>query len=179
MAIYTRTGDDGTTALFGGRRVPKCDELVDVYGSIDEVNSLIGALLNAVTDPKLQTQLKLYQADLFTIGSTLAGWKSDLAFLDGRIKDMEKQIDGYEKELAPLNNFILPGGTIAAAIAHVVRSVTRRTERQAVALAKNQSVPPEIIRYLNRLSDWFFVLARHLNRQQGIAETVWSGQKGK
>ncbi len=203
MAIYTRTGDDGTTALFGGKRVLKCEELVDVYGSIDELNSWIGLVGSKVESPwpgrqgrrKSKVFLEKIQSDLFMIGSTLAGWparnasasvaggKGNLADIGNRVGKMEKQIDAWEKELPELTNFILPGGSADAARVHLARSVCRRVERQAVALFSRQpsaiSYQQEnkdiMLKYLNRLSDLLFTLARIINKDANVEEIVWSG----
>ena len=168
MPIYTRTGDDGTTSLFGGKRVLKCEELVDVYGSIDEFNSWMG-LINA----QLKIPLSDIQSDLLTIGSRLAGGKLSLQFLVSRITDMEKDIDRMDAKLPKLTNFILPGGSELASQIHITRSICRRVERQTVALSKKQQVDPVIIKYLNRLSDLLFTLARFINKQGNIKEVVW------
>ena len=168
MPIYTRTGDDGTTSLFGGKRVLKCEELVDVYGSIDELNSWMG-LINA----QLKIPLSDIQSDLLTIGSTLAGGKLNLQFLASRITDMEKDIDRMDTKLPELTNFIFPGGSELASQIHITRSICRRVERQTVALSKKQQVDPVIIKYLNRLSDLLFTLARFINKQGNIKEVVW------
>jgi cob(I)alamin adenosyltransferase len=158
MSIYTRTGDDGTTSLYGGKRVSKSDPRVDLYGSIDELSSWIGS----INDSRL-TEI---QQDLFTIGSILAGWHGDLNTIEPRMKEMEAWIDEMDKKLPKLTNFILPNG-----LAHIARSVCRRAEREAV----KHKVDPIIIKYLNRLSDLLFTLARFINRQGKIKETVWSG----
>ena len=175
MPIYTRTGDTGTTALFGGKRVLKCEELVDVYGSIDEVNSWVGYIAAELTTPDVQQFLETIQSDLFTIGSTLAGWKGDLSPLESRIKEMEKRIDLMEKDLSVLRNFILPGGSPLGAHIHIARAICRRVERQTVALMQKQEVDPMIIKYLNRLSDLFFMFARFINSKAGKKEVLWSG----
>lgn len=200
MSIYTRTGDDGTTALFGGKRVLKCEELVDVYGSIDELNCWIGLVNSRLRTQDLGHKSKdsrffqSIQEDLFTIGSTMAGWpsyakategkKSKLEKLEERVLEMEKQIDEWEKELPQLNNFILPGGSESATYVHIARAICRRVERQAVALkvekvqevrkVRNEDMNM-IIQYLNRLSDLLFTLARIINRQENVEEVVWSG----
>jgi cob(I)alamin adenosyltransferase len=174
MSIYTKTGDKGETSLFGGKRVLKCEELVDVYGSIDELNSWVGLIISRFNTPDVQQFLELIQNDLFIIGSTLAGWKGDKADLKKRVSEMEARIDTMEKGLPTLNNFIFPGGTELAATLHIVRSVCRRTERQAVALSKHENVDPNIIIYLNRLSDLFFTLARFINTTAGVTEKKWS-----
>jgi cob(I)alamin adenosyltransferase len=186
MSIYTRTGDNGTTSLFGGKRVLKCEELVDVYGSIDELNSWVGLILTEITKDHLKKLFSEIQSDLFTIGGHLAGGKTDLSVLTTRVTQMEVEIDTLEKELPVLNNFILPGGTVTGSRLHIIRSITRRVERQAVALSQKpaspkmasrggQHVEKEIITYLNRLSDLFFVLARYINSQAHVGEVVWTG----
>jgi cob(I)alamin adenosyltransferase len=187
MSVYTRTGDDGTTALFGGKRVLKCEELVDVYGSIDEVNSWIGVLLTTAKRENEKLLLVSIQHDLFLIGSTLAGWKGDTTSLTKRISEMEKHIDDIERMLPSLHHFILPGGSPKAAYMHVVRSIVRRVERQTVALfSKNQDITKQqkdnqriIISYLNRLSDLLFTVARGINKTVGVTETVWIGTPTK
>jgi len=175
MSIYTRSGDDGTTSLFGGKRVLKCEELVDVYGSVDELNSWVG-LINAkcqMPNAKLFFSLKPFQSDLLTIGGTFAGGKLNLKPLESRIKEMERAIDVMDNQLPKLSNFILPGGSELGANIHIARSVCRRVERQTVALSKKQHVDLIIIKYLNRLSDLFFVLARFINKQAKVKETIW------
>lgn len=179
MAIYTRTGDTGTTALFGGKRVLKSEGLVDVYGSIDELNSWMGYLAGKFSVPDVQQFLYAIQSDLFTIGSVLAGWKKDLSYLEKRIENMEARMDLMEKELPPIHNFILPGGNSIGAHAHIARSICRRVERQAVALSQTQVVDPVVLKYLNRLSDLLFMLARFINKQAGVKEVVWSGSPGE
>lgn len=175
MPIYTRTGDTGTTALFGGKRVLKCNELVDVYGSIDELNSWIGLVAAQIDSTEVQEFLSAIQSDLFTIGSHLAGWKADLSRLSSRVSAMEKQIDTMEETLPKLVNFILPGGSQLGATVHLARGVCRRVERQAVALHQKEPVDAKIITYLNRLSDLLFMLARFINKEQGVAEVIWQG----
>jgi cob(I)alamin adenosyltransferase len=175
MPIYTRTGDAGSTSLFGGKRVLKCEELVDVYGSIDELNSWVGRVSSEMDAVDVQTFLAAIQSDLFTIGSHLAGWKTDLSGLSKRVKEMEARIDLLEKTLPELRNFILPGGTPLASEMHLARAVCRRVERQTVALGQKQLVDPRILTYLNRLSDLLFMLARFVNTEEGVVETVWSG----
>ncbi len=175
MAIYTRTGDTGTTSLFGGKRVLKCEELVDAYGSIDELNSWVGLISSQFTVHSSQKFLKSIQSDLFTIGSTLAGWNGDLTILDLRVKEMQKQINEMEEKLPALKNFILPGGSADGARIHLARSICRRVERQVVALSQKQKVDPRIIKYLNRLSDLFFMLARFINKKGNAKEVIWKG----
>lgn len=188
MPIYTRTGDDGTTALFGGKRVLKCEELVDVYGSIDELNSWVGLVATQITDDDTKNFLQDIQADLFVIGSMLAGWKAGGAEnLTVCAEDMEVRIDAMEEALPKLTNFILPGGTVPASYVHLARSIARRVERQIVQLRETHSKTNEpwehlttfewssIIQYINRLSDLLFVLARFINKDASVPELVWSG----
>ncbi|MBI5614028.1 cob(I)yrinic acid a,c-diamide adenosyltransferase [Candidatus Gottesmanbacteria bacterium] len=183
MPIYTRTGDAGQTSLFGGKRVPKSEPLVDVYGSIDELNSWVGFVSASFPSEEVQTFLSNIQSDLFTIGSVFAGWSGDLSILSKRVKEMEDRIDLMEKDLTPLTNFILPGGSAHGAHVHITRSVCRRVERQVVALFSSkmldvrlqQGDKETILMYINRLSDLFFVLARFINKKEHVEETVWTG----
>lgn len=188
MPIYTRTGDDGTTALFGGKRVLKCEELVDVYGSIDELNSWVGLVATQITDDDTKNFLQDIQADLFVIGSMMAGWKAGGAEnLTVCAEDMEVRIDAMEETLPKLTNFILPGGTVPASYVHLARSIARRVERQIVKLRETHAKADEpwehlttfewssIIQYINRLSDLLFVLARFINKDASVPELVWSG----
>lgn len=189
MAIYTRSGDTGSTSLFGGKRVLKCEELVEVYGSLDELNSWVGHIASLFPSPDVKQFLQAIQSDLFTVGSTLAGWRGDLAGLESRVKEMEARIDALEESLSPIRNFILPGGSELAAHAHITRSICRRVERQMVQLATHArpaiqatpAIPKEtmekIIKYLNRLSDLLFMLARFINKQEHVEEVTWSGVK--
>lgn len=177
MPIYTKTGDRGTTALFGGKRVLKCHDLVDVYGSIDELNSWIGYLISLTTQKKIRLQLSAIQKDLFVVGSTFAGWKGmEEKILDSHIREMEKTIDASEIKLPKINNFILPGGEPLAALFHITRSIARRSERQVVKLSRKEQIPEIIIKYLNRLSDLLFILSRVINNDAGIKEETWKGK---
>lgn len=183
MPIYTKTGDKGMTSLFGGKRVLKSEKLVDVYGSIDELNSWMGLIASETTHEHTRELLYKIQSDLLTIGGNLAGWKSDLAILSTRVTEMEVEIDVMEKEVSELTNFILPGGTPLASKIHIARSICRRVERQVVALfsrqpsvvSHQQEEKDAIIQYLNRLSDLCFMLARFINRQAGVEDVVWKG----
>lgn len=175
MSIYTRTGDKGMTSLFGGKRVFKCEELVDVYGSLDELNSWIGLIASEMKSADVRKFLEHTQSDLFTIGSTLAGWKGDLTTLPQRVNEMETRIDVMETGLPSLRNFILPGGSTLGSFIHIARGICRRVERDAVALSKKQKVDPRILIYLNRFSDLLFVLARSINKNDQIEEVAWKG----
>lgn len=191
MTIYTKTGDKGETSLFGGKRVPKSEAQVDAYGSVDELNSWIGRVIAEITNEEKKEFLTKVQSDLLLLGGFLAGWKNDLAALATRVTEMEVEIDAMEKELPPLTNFILPGGTKEASTVHITRSVCRRVERKVVGLFSHQpshstssgqaafSLQPkehdDILQYLNRLSDLLFVLARFINLNAGISDVSWSG----
>ncbi len=167
--VYTRRGDDGTTSIIGGQRVMKNDARIEAYGTVDELNAAIG-LLQAMTNDSF---LDNVQQSLFEVGCSLADEKTNTPPLD--IVGIEHEIDKLSTDLPPLRNFVLPGGTAAAAQAHVCRTVCRRAERRVVELAERSGiVSPNIMEYLNRLSDYFFVLARHLNFIEGAPEKTWS-----
>lgn len=185
MKIYTRTGDRGETGLFGGQRVRKDSTRVDAYGEVDELNSVLGVAcvhLEAEGLADVVEGVRLIQTDLFTVGANLAtpspedgGRESDYipALREGSIEGMERWIDWAEEELEPLRSFILPGGTPGAASLHLARTVCRRAERRAVTLSHEAHVGPEIVRYLNRLSDLLFTLARLANRRAGVPDVPW------
>ena len=175
--IYTRTGDAGETALRGGRRVPKDHPRVEACGALDELNSTLGAARAFLQDAELGTVLERVQRDLFVLGAEVsapdqAGPRVDAA----QVLALEKEIDRLEAELPPLSAFILPGGHPAGGLLHLVRAVCRRAERRMVALARRELLNPEVVRYLNRLSDLLFVLARTVNRRAGVDETLWPGK---
>ena len=177
--IYTRTGDDGTTALGTTKRITKDHPRIAAYGTVDELNTLIGLALAQGLDPKLTKSLKAIQNDLFHLGSELAfppdeKRKVEVPQIEQRhIDDLEALIDGLNEELDTLENFILPGGSEGAAAMHVARTVCRRAERLVVTLSKDETVRPLSLAYLNRLSDALFVIARHENKQKGVDETLW------
>ena len=179
--IYTKTGDDGRTALFGGGRVTKDDIRVEAYGDVDELNAVLGAARAAEMMPRIDEVLAPVQRDLFAIGALLAtphpeDYKKQLEkarLTDKRISQLEQAIDDGESELAPLKAFIMPGGTPKAAALHVARTVCRRAERSVVRLAHATDVPPIVIVYMNRLSDLLFVLARVANHRAGAGEVTW------
>ncbi len=179
MKIYTKTGDRGDTRLFDGTKTRKDDPRVDTYGDVDELNSFIGAAAAWLGDTVLVAQLADIQRDLFSVGAQLANPKSaaetNVRFhLDERrILILEAAIDQFETELPPLRQFILAGGCPAGALLHVARTVCRRAERRVVALAVSVPVDEIVIRYLNRLSDFLFVLARVVNHRQGQQENPW------
>ena len=185
MKIYTKTGDKGTTALYGGSRVSKASARVESYGNIDELNSFIGLAKSEITDEKVLNQLKKIQFDLFTLGSesatptdklTLANGKSRLTLMisETEIEELENWMDEYETQLEPLQYFILPGGGKSATALHVCRTVCRRAERSLVFLNESEEVRPELIKYLNRLSDYLFVLARYVSKLNKEKEEYWN-----
>lgn len=172
--IYTRTGDTGQTGLYGGGRVSKDDPRVEAYGTVDEANSALGVLA-AHLDGEQAAAILAAQRTLFDIGAELATPKPGRVpgVTGAQVEALENLIDRWESELPSLRQFILPGGAPPAAFCHVVRSVVRRAERRTVTLARSAEVNPEILRYLNRLSDCLFVLARLLNHRRGIADVPW------
>lgn len=185
MKIYTKTGDNGETALYGGTRVSKSSARVESYGNIDELNSFIGSAKAEITDEKVLSQLKKIQFDLFTVGSesatptdklTLANGKSRLSLMisETEIQELESWMDAFEEELQPLQYFILPGGGKAATSLHICRTVCRRAERSLVFLNESEKVRPELLTYLNRLSDYLFVLARYVSKLNEEKEEYWN-----
>lgn len=181
--IYTRTGDDGTTGLGDGTRVAKDSARVTAYGTVDEANSTIGLLLavgdgNAVIPDDIRELLTTVQHQLFDLGGELC-IPGHAAIFDADIDSLEHALDHHNETLPPLKDFILPGGGDAAARCHLARTVTRRAEREVVTLARHDAVRPEAIRYLNRLSDLLFVLARVLARASGHGEVLWKHDRRK
>lgn len=180
--VYTRTGDDGTTALGGGQRVGKDDLRIEAYGTVDELNSSIGVALAAGLDPGLSTALSSIQNELFHLGSDLCVREEDKAKIpvprieDRHVEALETLMDRLSEELAPLENFILPGGSAGAAALHVARAVCRRAERILVALSRREAIGEFTVRYLNRLSDALFVMARYENRKRGVTDALWNSR---
>jgi len=180
MKIYTRTGDEGETGLFGGGRVPKDDPRVAAYGDVDELSALLGLARTESAGTELDALLGEVQRDLFAIGAqladpkaTVAARKAKAAVTSERVDRLERAIDAREADLPPLQAFILPGGSRLGALLHVARTVCRRAERAVVALARAQALDPVLLAYLNRLSDLLFVLARHENHTRGAREDTW------
>lgn len=179
--IYTRTGDEGTTSLFGGERVNKSHPRIDAYGTVDETNSLIGmARAHLDGEPgfdQLDPVLGRLQEELFILGADLAtpdDAKSVVPRIsEAHVKSLEDDIDAFSEDLPPLQNFILPGGAPGAATLHSARTTCRRAERLAVKAASLEPINEESTTYLNRLSDLLFVLARWANRQKGVREDTW------
>ncbi len=181
--IYTRTGDNGTTALAKGRRVPKSSQRIAAYGTVDELNATLGVVLASDVSADLTGPLQAIQRDLFRAGAELCIPGPDRASYAGpqidadAITALEQLIDRLSSSLTPLRNFILPGGHPAAAQLHVARTVCRRAERAVVALAEHETVGDHVVAYLNRLSDALFVMARYQNHAAGIEEPCWDGRQ--
>lgn len=179
MKIYTKTGDDGTTGLFGGGRVPKNHLRVEAYGTVDELNCHVGLVRCANRDRELDAILDRLQSDLFALGADLAtpaGAKAASRIRRLSPEDatwLEGMIDRFDQEIPPLQSFILPGGSGAAAAAHLARAVCRRAERAVVTLSESEPVGQAPTIFLNRLSDFLFTLGRVLNHRDGIAEEPW------
>jgi cob(I)alamin adenosyltransferase len=181
MKIYTKTGDEGQTGLFGGGRVSKDDPRVEAYGDVDELNAVLGFARAAELMPRIDEVLVPIQRDLFSIGALLS--TPDLKKMhdhlakaqvdEGRISELERAIDACDKELEPLRAFIVPGGTPKAAALHVARTVCRRAERRVIHLQREVEIPQIVVVYLNRLSDLLFTLARVANTRAGAGEVTW------
>lgn len=177
--IYTRTGDDGTTGLGDGSRVPKDSARVEAYGTVDELNSAVGMLLAVPgLPPAVGTCLTQVQHELFDLGGELCIPGHRLITAE-QVTQLEQALDGFNEALPPLKEFILPGGGPAAAACHLTRCIARRAERRVWALARAEAVRPEVTQYLNRLSDLLFVLARLLARHELGAEVPWRHERGK
>jgi cob(I)alamin adenosyltransferase len=178
MKIYTKTGDDGSTGLFGGGRVPKSDARIECYGTVDELNAALG-VARVVAVGSIADSLLRVQHELFVVGSHLATpedsphTRSQPLLDEAMIGRLEMEIDTAEAELEPLRNFILPGGVELAARLHLSRTICRRAERVLVQFACDRPVATTIVTYMNRLSDWLFVMARLANKRAGVADIVW------
>ena len=181
MKIYTKTGDSGETGLHGGTRVSKDGIRIEACGTIDELNACIGSVRSQIQDSEIDAILHRIQNELFDIGADLATLETHPKAANLRIPPsltpgLEREIDWFEDQLPPLKNFILPGGSVGGAAVHLARTVCRRAERCVVALAKEEAVNPEVLIYLNRLSDLLFVLARVVNHRLGESEPLWESQ---
>ncbi len=174
--IYTRTGDKGTTGLGDGSRVDKDSLRVEAYGSVDELNSIIGLLATHEMPAVITAELVEIEHDLFDIGGELC-IPGHSVVTDRQVERLEQLLDSLNEELMPLKEFILPGGAPAAAICHMARTVCRRAERRVVSLARKETISEPGLRYLNRLSDLLFVMSRSLNRAAGVDDVLW--QRGK
>ncbi|MCP4437620.1 MAG: cob(I)yrinic acid a,c-diamide adenosyltransferase [Aureispira sp.] len=179
--IYTKTGDKGLTSLWGGARVPKHHIRIEAYGTTDELNSYIGVVRDGIEEEAMRNELKNIQDRLFTLGSILATDPNkematpDLHLSD--VEDLEQSIDSMEKTLPALKNFILPGGHPTVSFCHVARCICRRAERLAVALNEESPVNEVVLKYLNRLSDYLFVLSRKIAQDLGAEEVIWNSRK--
>jgi cob(I)alamin adenosyltransferase len=180
--VYTRTGDDGSTGLGGGQRVPKDSPRIDAYGTVDELSSQIGVAIAAGLDARLAAVLTRVQNDLFNLGSDLCVLEEDKARFpvpgieERHVTALEQLMDELLEEVPPLENFILPGGAPGAAHLHVARTVCRRAERLLVALGRVEAIGPWTVRYLNRLSDALFVMARAENHRRGLPDVLWDSR---
>lgn len=180
--IYTRKGDTGTTALGSGDRVPKDSARVSAYGDVDELNSCLGLALAGGLCPRLRQAIPKIQNELFNVGSDLCFTEADkqqftIPTVQSRhIVDLENLIDELNAELGPLENFILPGGSLGAAHLHLARTICRRAERTIIALMREEAIGPFVLPYLNRLSDALFVMARYENMQSGVTEPLWDSR---
>jgi cob(I)alamin adenosyltransferase len=176
--IYTRTGDDGSTGLGDGSRVKKNSARIEAIGAVDELNSALGVLLAHEMPPDLRLLLTDIQHELFDLGGELS--IPDRAVItDNQVRRLETALDGLNEGLPPLKEFILPGGSEAAAVCHVARAVCRRAERRVVGLGETETTNPATARYLNRLSDLLFVIARVLNAHAGRPDVLWTPGKNR
>lgn len=178
MKIYTKTGDNGTTSLFGGKRVSKADLRIDTYGTVDELNAFIGLVRDQEVNANRKDILVEIQDRLFTIGSILATEPGNTkvkipALTENDIVLLEKEMDVMEAELPPMKFFVLPGGHPSISFCHVARTVCRRAERLTIALHTQEAVDPLVIKYLNRLSDYLFMLSRKMTKELRAEETPW------
>ena len=176
MKIYTKTGDDGTTGLQGGKRVSKSNIRIKAYGAVDELNAAIGVVLSQKLESSMEQLLKKIQNDLFVAGSDLSN--PDLSSKKNRVtsemvENIEKNIDLFENDLPPITNFILPGGHNTASLIHAARTISRRAETQIISLDETEKVNDECKKYLNRLSDLLFVMARTVNKTNDFDDIIW------
>lgn len=180
--VYTKTGDDGTTGLGSGQRVPKDSLRIEAYGTVDELSSQIGSALALGVNESIAPELARIQNELFHLGADLCILEEDKARIPApgiaawHVEALEKLMDRLSKELPPLENFILPGGAPSAAALHIARTVCRRAERLVVALSRKEKVGAFTVKYLNRLSDALFVMARHENRRRGVPDVLWDSR---
>jgi cob(I)alamin adenosyltransferase len=180
--VYTRKGDDGTTGLGGGQRVPKSSPRIEAYGTVDELSSQIGVAIASGLDTELEGILHAVQNELFHLGSDLCVLEEDKERLpvptieQRHVDGLEAILDRLTREVGPLENFILPGGSTGAAQLHVARTVCRRAERLLAALAEQETVGPQTLKYLNRLSDALFVMARYENKRRGVKDLYWDSR---
>ena len=178
MKIYTKKGDDGTTALMNGKRIPKHSLQIAACGDLDELNSFVGLAKSRIQNENCETQLYAVQSDLFLIGSILADSHQNkkLFFSLDKVHQLEVWIDEMEEELEQLSNFILPGGSEKVAFIHVCRAICRRAERTLSALSEKEKIDTVIVQYINRLSDFFFVCARFIAFMNNEKEIIWEAR---
>jgi cob(I)alamin adenosyltransferase len=180
--VYTRTGDKGDTGLGGGQRVPKDSQRIIAYGTVDELNSHIGVAIATNLDPELESKLKTIQNELFHLGSDLCILEDDKkkfsvpTIEEKHVLELEKIMDTYSEELTPLENFILPGGTTGAAQLHIARTVCRRAEIEVISLSRTEQIGAFVVKYLNRLSDTLFVMARYENYKKNYQDVYWNSR---
>lgn len=170
--IYTRTGDDGTTGLGDGSRVDKDSLRVEAFGTVDELNSTMGVVLSLPLPEEIHALLTGVQHDLFDLGGEISV-PGRTALDEAYVTRLENELDTLNTQLSPLKEFILPGGTAAAAACHLARTVCRRAERRVISLRRREDINPAVVHYLNRLSDLLFVVARYLNHKQGAGDVLW------
>ncbi|NJC25079.1 cob(I)yrinic acid a,c-diamide adenosyltransferase [Neolewinella antarctica] len=175
MKVYTKTGDKGQTGLYSGKRIPKFHQRVEAYGTVDELNSFLGLLRDHIEDDDLRTELLAQQNHLFALGAALADDRPGQAYElpASAATDLEHAIDRMDADLPKMTHFVLPGGAPVLSHAHICRTICRRAERRVVELATDVEIDGAVIIYLNRLSDYFFVLSRHLARVMQIEEVKW------
>lgn len=181
MKLYTRTGDDGSTGLFGGERVDKDAIRVEAYGTVDELNAALGLTLTACEDATLRQALTTIQSRLFDVGADLCSpgeAKKPLSVTQAHVEELEKLVDQVNDPLPELHNFILPGGSELAARLHLARTVARRAERRVVSLSRSEPVTETILPYLNRLNDLLFAMARRANQLAGVEDVPWTPARG-
>ena len=179
MRLYTKRGDNGMTDLMGGR-VRKSHPRVEAYGTIDELNSVLGMVRTVLADKQLARMVEKVQRDLFVIGAELAtspDLRPPMKLSRARLRALERQIDAFQHEAPTPRLFVLPGGSPVAALVHFARTVCRRAERCVVALSEREPVRPLVLQYLNRLSDWLFALALVINKRTQVPEVLWEGQR--
>lgn len=185
MKIYTKTGDKGTTSLYGGDRVSKNHMRIHTFGEVDELNSYIGLIRSYNNQKKIDNQLQIIQNSLFDIGAELATPENKMILANGKprlkslisekyITQLEKWIDTMDEQLPTLTQFILPTGNVPTSISHIARTICRRVERSIISLTKAEEIRPILQKYLNRLSDYLFVLARYLGNKAGVKEIFWA-----
>ncbi len=180
MKIYTKQGDEGETGLVGGSRIDKDDARIEAYGTVDELCATVGVARSSRLSAPIESELAEIQRDLFTLGAELASPNVDVGVRIGEqhVKRLEESIDRWDASLPTLQNFILPGGTPSAGFLHLARVICRRAERRVVSLARVADLSPQVIPYLNRLSDLLFVLARLENQEAEVSDLLWSADQG-